>query len=241
MPNGTPRIGRLTPGAAADRDGLRSGDLVLAVNGEPVASAGALRDRIRAAPLTPLPLQLEREGQRLSIIVTPAAVTDEDTTGDAAGAAAARTIGRIGAEIGEQLDLAVVRYEPIEGLGRAVNRTWEGATFSLRMIGKMIVGEVSWKNISGPVTIADVSGKAARAGLDKYLNVLALISISIAVLNLLPIPVLDGGHLLYYFIELVRGSPPAEWAVQWGQRLGFTTLVLLTALALFNDISRLLL
>ncbi len=168
-------------------------------------------------------------------------MADDSAAGDATGAVTARTIGRIGAEIGEQLDLVVVRYGPVDGFGRAVIRTWEGAAFSLRMIGKMIVGEVSWKNISGPVTIADVSGKAARAGLDKYLNVLALISISIAVLNLLPIPVLDGGHLLYYLIELVRGSPPAEWAVQWGQRLGFTTLVLLTALALFNDISRLLL
>jgi regulator of sigma E protease len=112
--------------------------------------------------------------------------------------------------------------------------------FSLRMLGKMITGEASWKNLSGPVTIADYAGQTARMGALAYLSFLALVSISLGVLNLLPIPMLDGGHLLYYFIEILKGSPPAEWVVEWGQRAGIGVLVLLTALALYNDLTRLL-
>jgi regulator of sigma E protease len=126
-------------------------------------------------------------------------------------------------------------------MGRAVERTWDTALFSLRMLGKMITGAASWKNLAGPVTIADYAGKTASIGIVAYLSFLALVSISLGVLNLLPIPMLDGGHLLYYLVEILKGSPPAEWVVQWGQRAGIGVLVLLTALALYNDLTRLLL
>jgi regulator of sigma E protease len=112
--------------------------------------------------------------------------------------------------------------------------------FSLRMLGKMITGEASWKNLSGPVTIADYAGKTASIGLAAYLSFLALVSISLGVLNLLPIPMLDGGHLVYYLVEIIKGSPPAEWIVEWGQRAGISVLLALTALALYNDLTRLL-
>jgi regulator of sigma E protease len=128
----------------------------------------------------------------------------------------------------------------VESVGLAVERTWDTALFSLRMLGRMVTGEASWKNLSGPVTIADYAGQTARLGVVAYLSFLALVSISLGVLNLLPIPMLDGGHLLYYLVEILKGSPPADWVVEWGQRAGIGVLVMLTALALYNDLTRLL-
>jgi len=121
-----------------------------------------------------------------------------------------------------------------------VGRTWETSWFSLRMFGRMVIGRASWHNLSGPVTIADVAGQSARIGLFAYMSFLALVSISLGVLNLLPVPVLDGGHLLYYAIEVVTGSPPSPTWLELGQRVGIGLLVVLTALALYNDLSRLL-
>jgi regulator of sigma E protease len=150
-------------------------------------------------------------------------------------------IGRIGAEIGERPPLIKVTYGPVESIGLAFGKTWDTALFSLRMLWKMITGEASLKNLSGPVTIADYAGQTARLGPAPFFSFLALVSISLGVLNLLPIPMLDGGHLLYYLIEVIKGSPPADWIVQWGQRAGVGLLFLLTALALYNDLTRLLL
>ncbi len=133
-----------------------------------------------------------------------------------------------------------MQYGPVESVALATAKTWDTAVFSLKMLGKMIIGEASWKNLSGPVTIADYAGQTARIGLAPFLNFLALVSISLAVLNLLPIPMLDGGHLLYYLIEILKGSPPAEWIIEWGQRAGVALLGLLTMLALYNDLMRLL-
>ncbi|HXF46051.1 MAG TPA: RIP metalloprotease RseP [Burkholderiaceae bacterium] len=227
---GQPRIGRLSEGGAAQAAGLRSGDRVLEIDGQPIYSARELIERVRAAPGKALRFVVERDGERLAVTVTPAATREAD----------GREIGRIGAEIGERPPLVNVRYGPLEGLGLAVQKTWDTALFSLRMLGKMIVGEASLKNLSGPVTIADYAGQTARIGPAAYLSFLALVSISLGVLNLLPIPLLDGGHLLYYAIEIIKGSPPAEWIVQWGQRAGIGLLFLLTALALYNDLTRLL-
>ncbi|GMV57442.1 MAG: putative zinc metalloprotease [Betaproteobacteria bacterium] len=228
---GPPRVGRLAEGGAAQRAGLQPGDRVLEIGRRPVASARELIDAIRRSPGVELELLIERDGRTRLVTVTPARVVDES----------GQTVGRIGAEVGDRPELVKVRYGPIESVGLAVERTWDTAIFSLRMLGKMITGEASWKNLSGPVTIADYAGKTASIGIVAYLSFLALVSISLGVLNLLPIPMLDGGHLLYYLVEILKGSPPADWIVEWGHRAGIGVLVLLTALALYNDLTRLLL
>jgi regulator of sigma E protease len=124
--------------------------------------------------------------------------------------------------------------------GKAVAETWDKSAFTLLMMGKMLTGEVSWKNLSGPVTIADYAGQSARLGLDYYLKFMAMVSISLGVLNLLPIPVLDGGHLMYHMIEVVRRRPLSERAMEMGQRIGLSLLLVLMAFAFFNDINRLI-
>ncbi|MCU0765428.1 MAG: RIP metalloprotease RseP [Burkholderiaceae bacterium] len=219
-------VRQLSPGSVAAAAGLRPGDRFVSIDGRPVARSREVSELVRAAPGRSLQVIVERDGARQSAALQPAAVQVDGAT-----------IGRIGVDF---RDLVEVRYGPLESVGLAVERTWDTAVFSLRMLGKMITGEASWKNLSGPVTIADYAGQTARMGAVAYLSFLALVSISLGVLNLLPIPMLDGGHLLYYFVEILKGSPPADWVVEWGQRAGIGVLVLLTALALYNDLTRLL-
>ncbi len=134
----------------------------------------------------------------------------------------------------------MVRYGVASALAKAVEKTWDTSVFSLRMLGRMLIGQVSWKNLSGPVTIADYAGQSAQLGLVSYLNFLALISISLGVLNLLPIPLLDGGHLMYYTVEIFKGSPVSDRIMEIGQKLGLTLLLVLMAFAFYNDINRLI-
>ena len=153
--------------------------------------------------------------------------------------------GRIGAapqvDAGAMKDLvATVRYAPWPALVLAFERTWETSAFSLKMLGKMAIGEVSWKNLSGPVTIADYAGQSAQLGIGAYVAFLALISISLGVLNLLPIPLLDGGHLMYYAIEIIKGRPVSERFMELGQRVGLALLLVMMAFAFYNDLNRLL-
>jgi regulator of sigma E protease len=221
-----PVVRALTDDSAAAGAGLRTGDRFLSIDGQAVERSRDVSRIVRTAPDRDLAVAIDRDGARLTFQLRPAAVRVGE-----------ETIGRIGVDF---RDLVEVRYGPVESVGLAVERTWDTAIFSLRMLGKMVTGEASWKNLSGPVTIADYAGQTARIGLAAYLSFLALVSISLGVLNLLPIPMLDGGHLLYYFVEIFKGSPPAEWVVEWGQRAGIGVLLMLTALAIYNDLARLL-
>jgi regulator of sigma E protease len=135
--------------------------------------------------------------------------------------------------------MTTVSYGPVAALGKAVAETWDKSAFTLLMIGRMMTGEVSWRNISGPVTIADYAGQSARLGIDYYLKFLALVSISLGVLNLLPIPILDGGHLLYYLVEIIKRGPVSERTMEIGQQIGLALLLMLMAFAFYNDINRL--
>jgi regulator of sigma E protease len=135
--------------------------------------------------------------------------------------------------------MITLRYGAAGALVKATRQTWDTSIFSLKMIGRMIAGEVSWKNLSGPVTIADYAGQSARLGWPYYLKFLALISISLGVLNLLPIPILDGGHLMYYIAEIIKGGPLSERVMEIGQQIGLGLLVLLMTFAFYNDINRL--
>jgi len=233
-PDVAPVIGQVVSGGIAERAGLAARDRVIAVDGQPIPTWDALVAKVRSSPARALAIEIDRGGKRLRIEVTPEPV-----------AQGTETIGRIG--VGPYVEpgamkayLVEVRYGPFESLSRALAKTWEMSVFSLRMLGKMIVGEVSWRNLSGPVTIADYAGQSAQLGLVPYLAFLALISISLGVLNLLPIPLLDGGHLMYYTIEVLKGSPVSERVMELGQRAGLVVLLFLMAFAFYNDINRLI-
>ena len=220
-------IAGVVAGGAAAAAGLRPGDRIVAIDGAPVQLAREVAEQVRAAAGRSLRLQLVRGGQTIETAVVPQPVADEGHA----------VIGRIGVDFRELIE---VRYGVLDSVRLAVGKTWDTATFSLRMLGRMLTGQASWRNLSGPVTIADYAGQSARIGWAAYFGFLALVSISLGVLNLLPVPMLDGGHLLYYAVELLKGSPPSERVVAIGQRIGVAVLTLLTALALFNDVTRLL-
>ena len=175
-----------------------------------------------------------RDGELMSVMVTPERIVENGVA-----------FGRIGAAVDEEglsLDTMMVKvsYGPVVSLQKAVYETWDKSVFSLVMIGKMIVGDISFRNISGPVTIADYAGRSAKLGLDYYLKFLALVSISLAVLNLLPVPILDGGHLLYYVLEIIRRKPLSDRSMEIGQQIGMALMLTLMALAFYNDINRLI-
>ena len=225
----SPKILALQPGSAAERAGLARDDVIRKVAGAPVESGAGFVRTMRANPGRELLFEVERGGTRLNLKVTP-----ERSEKDG------QVFGRIGAEFNDRPEFTNVRYGAGEGLVKAVRHTWEMSIFSLKMLGKMVTGEVSWRNLSGPVTIADYAGKTARLGATYYLNFIALVSISLGVLNLLPIPVLDGGYLLYYSLEAIMRKPvPQKW-IEAGTKIGLAIVMLAMSLALFNDISRLL-
>ncbi|MBN3853022.1 RIP metalloprotease RseP [Paraburkholderia sp. Ac-20340] len=240
---GTLRIAGVEPDSAAQHAGLEKGDRLRAIDGRPVDSASTFIAYVKAHAGKPVSLDIVRggetstashgssNGQPMTIAVTPAVQRDDETGAE---------VGRIGAALAAQGPSVEVRYGPLESARMGAYRTWDIGLYSLRMFGRMITGEASLKNLSGPVTIADYAGKSARLGPSAFLSFLALVSISLGVLNLLPIPVLDGGHLLYYAVEAVTGKAVSDRWQMVLQRAGLACIVALSAIALFNDLARLI-
>jgi regulator of sigma E protease len=219
-------IDKVLPGGAAAKAGLQDGDVVTAIDGTPVGAGIGFIDTVKGAAGRTLQVEVERAGEKRVLALVP----ERDP---ATGNGLARLM------VGQPPEMVEVKAGLFDALARGVHRTWETSVMTLKMIGKMVVGEVSLKNVTGPITIADVAGQTARAGAQPFLEFIAFISISLGVMNLLPIPVLDGGHLLYYSLEVLTGRPVSARLNEIAQRAGVGLLFMLMALAVFNDLVRL--
>ena len=227
-------IGSVAKGSVAERAGIKVGDRVLTAAGVRLETWEQLVAIIRTQGGTALALGLGTTSGERIVTLVPELVAQGQLSFGRIGVSALMDVESL-----KRLTVTV-RYGPFEAIPRAIARTWDTALFSLKMFGKMLLGEVSWRHLSGPVTIADYAGQSAQLGVMAYIGFLALISISLGVLNLLPIPLLDGGHLMYYVVELIKGSPVSDRIVGFGQKLGLSLLILLTAFAFYNDINRLI-
>ena len=228
-----PLIDQISPGGAAERAGLHAGDLILSMDGEPVQDWLAdVVPRIQASAGQPLAVLVERSGRQHSLTLQPE-VREQN----------GKQIGYIGAGIAAfewpENMIRSIDYNPLAAVPVAVVKTWDMTVLTLDSLKKMITGLVSAKNLSGPITIAKVAGASAKSGLESFLSFIAYLSISLGVLNLLPIPVLDGGHLVYYIAEWIRGKPLSERIQGWGLQIGLTLIAGVMLFAIYNDISRL--
>lgn len=233
-PSFSPVLGTIVPDGVAAKAGLAPGDVVVSIDGKPVGAWDDVVQTVRASAGRPLLFEYRRGAETRTIELTPMGIES-----------GGRLIGRIGAAVDDSgFDrnelMVTVRYGVVQAFGKALEETWSKSLFSLQMIGKMVTGALSWRYISGPVTIADYAGQSAKLGITQYLKFMALVSISLAVLNMLPVPILDGGHLLYYVAEIIRGRPLTERCMVLGQKIGLALILMLMAFALYNDLTRLI-
>ncbi|MEO7336542.1 MAG: RIP metalloprotease RseP [Caldimonas sp.] len=228
-----PVLGEVRAGGPAAKAGLHAGDRVVAIDHEAIADASRIRDLIRASAPGGVAKTMQwhvlRGSQSLDLAVTPSVVVENGAR-----------IGRIEVYPGQPPEMVTVRYGAVDGLAKAATQTWDMSTLTLKMLGKMVIGQASLKNLSGPLTIADYAGQSVRLGLAYYLGFLAVVSVSLGVLNLLPLPVLDGGHLMYYLFEGLTGRPVSELWLDRLQRGGVAIMLMMMSLALYNDMARLL-
>ena len=221
---GMPVVDKTVDGGAGARAGLRPGDVILGADGKPFAHAADFVQAVRAAPGRTLQLQVRRGSETMVLPLTPAP--------DAKGQ------GIAAVQLAPALERVTVQSGPLEAVQKGARRTWDMTALTFKMIGKIVTGQASLKNITGPIAIADYAGQTARLGLATFLGFIAVVSVSLGVMNLLPIPVLDGGHLLYYSLEVLTGRPLPERITAFAQRAGVALLFMLMALALFNDLSQ---
>jgi regulator of sigma E protease len=228
-----PVLGEVVPGGPAAQAGLQRGDRVLSIDGQAIVDAmqvvQAVRGSVRQGQAQPQRWVVDRDGRTLALEVLPKVVTEKG-----------ETFGRVEAQPGQAAVMVKVQYGPVDGIVQGAVRTWEISVLTVRMLGRMLIGEASLKNLSGPITIADYAGQSVQQGLAYYLGFLALVSVSLGVLNLLPLPMLDGGHLMYYIFEGVTGRPVSDAWLARLQRGGIVVLLMMMSVALFNDVARLL-
>jgi regulator of sigma E protease len=227
-------FGRILPGETAEQAGLKPGDRLVAAGGEPIGDWSAWIEFVRKRPGETVEVVIDRGGERMQVSLH---IRRHDT-GDG-------VVGRIGAEPQVPTGLydsmrAVERYPVIEAFAQSLRRTWDMASLTVRMVARMITGDVSVKNISGPINIAQYAGYSASVGLSPFLSFLAVVSVSLGILNLLPVPMLDGGQIAYQLAEAAKGSPLSERAQLIGQQVGIFLLLVLMSFAFYNDIARLL-
>lgn len=220
-----PTIEQVLPDGAGARAGLRTGDQVTAIDGKPVGDGIDFIDAVRASAGRTLQVQVTRAGQVLTLPVTP----ERDP---------ASKQGLVKLMVAQTPDMVTVKAGPVDALAQGTERTWETSVLTVKMIGRMVIGEASLKNVSGPITIARVARETARSGVEPFLEFISFISVMLGVMNLLPIPVLDGGHLLYYSLEVLTGRPLSDRFAEIAQRAGVGLLFMLMALAIFNDLVR---
>ena len=230
---GQPMVDQVLPGKPAERGGLRAGDRIVSIDGVLVRSPSDVATLTNERPGRPMVFRYARGDAEAEATLTPEAT---DSNGRRVGVVGLRL--RVDPAIAAALGVTV-RYGPVDALVQGAQKTFELSVFTVKMLGRILVGEASVRNISGPLTMADFAGQSAQAGTLVFVGYLALISISLGVLNLLPVPLLDGGHLLYYLAELIKGSPVSDRAFEVGQRIGMAVLAMLMVLALVNDVSRL--
>jgi len=228
-----PIVGTVVPDGAASKAGLLPGDRIISIDARPVTSWVDFVKAVQPSANKELALIVDRNGEQMAVTVTPAAVDVNGTT-----------IGRVGVTETQSAALfdkarITVQYPFGTAFVKALQRTWDMTTLTLRMLGKLVTGQASLDNISGPISIAQYAGQSASIGIDHYINFIAMISISLAVLNLLPIPMLDGGHLVYFAVEAVTGKPVSERVQMFGQQIGLVLLGGMMFLAFYNDIWRL--
>ncbi len=229
----SPRLEQISPDSAAERAGLVAGDLIVSIDGQPVDDwLAQVVPAIQASAGRSLELTVERAGRLQTLSITPQAREQDG-----------RTTGYVGAGVAPfewpEHMIRSIEYNPITAIPVAIGKTWDMTALTLDSLRKMITGLVSAKNLSGPITIAKVAGASAKSGVESFLSFIAYLSISLGVLNLLPIPVLDGGHLVYYVTEWIRGKPLSERIQGWGLQIGLALIVGVMIFAIYNDISRL--
>jgi len=234
QPKVNARVGEVVKGSPADLANLKSGDLVLTANNNKITDWDAFVQQVKQHPKQPLQVLVQRESSEVLLTITPDAVNENG-----------KIVGRIGAGVTidqPEMDqfLVIKHFTVTEAFISSVEKTWQTSIFSLKMLGNMLSGNLSWKGMSGPVSIASYAGQSANMGVKVFIGFLALVSISIGILNLLPIPILDGGHFMYYMVEFLTGKPVSENVINIGQRIGFFILGWMMVLALYNDMNRLI-